>query len=210
LVLKNRRKVAEHFGVPFENLVILNQKHSDVVKVIDNKNVASFRFNDIETYMADKKMAGDAVVTKLKGLLIGVTTADCAPVLLCDKDAECIAAVHAGWRGAVGEVVENTVSKMQGLGCKNIVAAIGPCIQRRYFIVEDEIASVVDRRYLSYFEGKTLFDMQLLILDKLMKSGVKTVSKLNIDTMANDSFFSHRRQAGMCGVQFSGIMMRVK
>ncbi|MDR2459130.1 MAG: peptidoglycan editing factor PgeF [Holosporales bacterium] len=207
-VLQNRRKIADHFGVSLEDMIILNQQHSDTVHVIDDKNVEAFRFKNAENFLSNKATYGDAIITYIKGLLIGVNTADCAPILLCDKDAMYIAAVHAGWKGAVGNIIENTIAKMKELGCKNIVAAIGPCIQKRYFAVGNEVTSVVERRYLSHFEGKTQFDMQLLILDKLMKEGVRTVSKLNIDTMTNRSYFSHRRQAGNCGVQFSGIIVR--
>jgi copper oxidase (laccase) domain-containing protein len=97
---------------------------------------------------------------------------------------------------------------MKELGCKNIVAVIGPCIQKRYFSVGNEVTSVVERKYLSRIGTRSLFDMQRLILDKLMNGGVRVISKLNIDTMASNNFFSHRRQAGNCGVQFSGIIRR--
>jgi YfiH family protein len=207
-VLQNRREIADHFGVPLEDMIILNQQHSDIAHVIDEKNVEAFRLKDAETSLSDKATYGDAIITNMKRLLIGVNTADCAPILLCDKNAMYIAAIHAGWKGAVGNIIENTIAKMRELGCKSIVATIGPCIQKRYFVVENEVTSVVERMYISYSEDKARFDMQLLILNKLMQGGVRTVSKLNIDTVTNRSFFSHRRQVGNCGVQFSGIIMR--
>ncbi|MDR1609283.1 MAG: peptidoglycan editing factor PgeF [Holosporales bacterium] len=207
-VLQNRKKIADHFGVSLDDMIILNQQHSDIVHVIDDKNVGTFRLKDIESFLSNEAVHGDAIITNMSGLLIGVNTADCAPILLCDRDTMYIAAVHAGWRGAVGNIIGNTIAKLKELGCKNIVAAIGPCIEKQSFAVGTDVTSVVEQRYLSNVGGKILFDMQLLILDKLLREDIKTVSKLNINTVTNRDFFSYRRQASNCGVQFSGIIVR--
>ncbi len=203
--LENRKNIAEHFGVSLSDLIILNQKHSDIVHVITKKNLEQYKFKDIDQTLRNE---GDAIITNLKNLLIGVNTADCAPILLCDKDLQYIAAIHAGWRGSNGKIIENTIEKMKDLGCKNIVAAIGPCLQKRYFEVKNDIISQMDRRYISFIGEKTLFDMQLQVLEKLIKSGVKSVSKLNIDTFSNDNYFSYRKLGENCGLQFSGIIIK--
>ncbi|MDR0942781.1 MAG: peptidoglycan editing factor PgeF [Holosporales bacterium] len=205
VVLKNRKKIAEYFGVELSNLVILNQKHGDVARVVNEDNIEQYKFKDVKQALLNE---GDAIITNQKGLLIGLATADCAPILLCDKEAKFIAAVHAGWRGAIGKIIENTLQKMKELGCKQIEAAVGPCIHKRYFEVQTDVIKLVDRKYLLNYEGKTLFDMPFLILDKLMKNGVKSVSQINFDTMSNDNYFSYRRQAGTTGRQFSGIMIK--
>jgi YfiH family protein len=205
IVLKNRTKVAEYFGLTLADLVILKQMHGDTVHIIDDSNVEKYRFKTIKHALAHE---GDAIITNLKGILIGVGTADCAPILLCDNDTKTIGVIHAGWRGAAGSVIEKTMQRMRDLGCKNVMAAVGPCMQRRYFEVKSDVISAVDRKYITVFGGKTFFDMQLLILEKLMKNGAKMVSKLNMDTMSNDDYFSYRRQAGKTGVQFSGIVIR--
>ncbi len=204
-VLKNREKIAKHFGVNLSDLVILNQKHGDVVHVIDSKNRKNYEFKDINQALSHE---GDAIITNEKGLLIAVNTADCTPIILCDKFSKYIAVIHAGWRGSNGKVIENTIEKMKDLGCKNIISAIGPCLQKRYFEIRGDVSLQFDRRYISYLGEKSLFDMQLQVLEKLMKAGVKSTSKLNIDTISNDEYFSYRRLGKNSGGQFSGIIIK--
>ena len=204
-VIKNRTKIAKYFGVTVENLIILNQKHNDTVHVIDAQNKEKYLFRTPAKALQNE---GDAIITREKGLLIGVNTADCAPILLCDKTSKYIAVIHAGWRGSNGRIIENTLEKMESLGCKDIVAGIGPCLQRIHFEIQSDIDFQIDRKYVSYDGTRTLFDMQLQVLEKLMHNGVKTVSKLNVDTYSNVDFFSKRRTGGNTGVQFSGIIVR--
>lgn len=203
--LNNREKIAEYFGVSLSDLVILNQKHGDVVHIITEENLEQYKFKSIDQAL---KNEGDAIITNIKNLLIGVNTADCAPILLCDKDLKYIAVIHAGWRGSNGQIIENTIEKMKFLGCKNIIAAIGPCLQKRYFEIKSNTNSQIDRKYISFIGEKALFDMQRQVLEKLMKSGVKSVSKLNIDTISNNNYFSYRRLGENCGLQFSGIIIK--
>ena len=205
IVLKNREKIAKHFGIPVSNLIILNQKHGNKVHIIDSKNKKDYQFKDVEQAL---KNEGDAIITKEKGLLIAVNTADCAPILLCDKDQKYIAVIHAGWRGSNGTIIENTLKEMKNLGCKNIMAAIGPCLKKKHFEVKDDVALKVDSKYISYIENKSFFDMQLQVLEKLMKNGAKVVSKLNIDTFSDENYFSYRRIGEKTGVQFSGIVIK--
>ncbi|MDR1390850.1 MAG: peptidoglycan editing factor PgeF [Holosporales bacterium] len=203
IVLRNLEKIAHYFNKPASDLIMLNQKHTDIVHYINLKNIDSYRFKDHDQILPPK---GDAIITKQKGILIGVCTADCAPILLCDLNSECIGAIHAGWRGTSGKIIENTISKMHSLGCEHIVAAIGPCLQKHSFEVRDDIMPNLDRRYVSY-NGGLFFDMQLQISEKLLKAGVKTVSKINIDTFSNDDYFSYRRLGRESGVQFSGMVI---
>ena len=205
IVLKNRKNVAEHFGLPVENLVILKQKHTDTVHVIDGKNKNKYLFKNVEQALQNE---GDAIITNEKGILIGVNTADCAPILLCDKSEKYIAVIHAGWRGSNGKIIENTLEKMKSFGCKNIVACIGACLQRLHFEVKNDIDFQVDRKYISYLDDKTLFDMQLQILEKLFANGVKFVAKMDIDTYSDTNYFSKRRIGDHTGVQFSGLMIK--
>lgn len=204
-VLKNRAKIANHFGVTLSELVILNQKHSDVVHVITKENIAQYKFQNIEQALENE---GDAIITNLKNLLIGVNTADCAPILLCDKDSKYIGVIHAGWRGSNGRIIENTVAKMKSFGCNNISAAIGPCLQKQYFEVKEDMLSQMDNKYISQIDDKLFFDMQLQVFEKLLKLGVKSVSKQNIDTLSNDNYFSYRQLGKNCGLQFSGIIIK--
>ena len=173
--------------------------------VIDEASKDKYLFKDVAQALSNE---GDAIITNEKGFLIAVNTADCAPVLLCDKVLKYIGVIHAGWRGSNGRIIENTLDTMKSLGCKNIVASIGPCLQRINFEIKDDMDLQVDRKYVSYNEAKTLFDMQLQILEKLMQNGVKEVSKLNVDTYSNKNYFSKRRIGDKTGVQFSGIVIK--
>ena len=128
--------------------------------------------------------------------------------MLCDKSEKYIAVIHAGWRGSNGKIIENTLEKMKSFGCKNIVACIGACLQRLHFEVKNDIDFQVDRKYISYLDDKTLFDMQLQILEKLFANGVKFVAKMDIDTYSDTNYFSKRRIGDHTGVQFSGLMIK--
>ena len=203
--LKNREKIAQIFGISSKNLITLKQTHGDIVHVIDKNNKDNYLFNSIES---NQKNDGDAIITNEKGILIGVATADCAPILLCDIEKKYIAAIHAGWRGANGLIIENTIEKMKSLGCKKILATVGPCLQKVSFEINDDLSFTGDRKYISYTDTSTLYDMQLQILNKLLANGVKSVSKMNIDTYSNVNYFSKRRIGDETGVQFSGIMLR--
>jgi YfiH family protein len=206
-VLKNREIIAKMFGVPASYLISPHQRHGDTVHVIHAGNIESFRlmFPD-----SNPQNEGDAIITNLPGVLVGIQTADCAPILLCDEKKGFVAAIHAGWRGAIGNVVENTVSLLTKLGCKNICAAIGPCIQKQSFEIGDDLIPLIDGKYISEIEGGKHFDMPLMIHDKLVSLGVKKIENIGIDTVLDENFFSHRRQNGRCGVQFSGILLKRK
>ena len=203
--LKNREKIAQIFEISSKNLITLKQNHGDIVHVIDKGNKDHYLFKSIDL---NQENEGDAIITNEKGILIGVATADCAPILLCDVETKYIAVIHAGWRGANGLIIENTIEKMKTLGCKKIIAAIGPCLQRVSFEIKDDLSFAGDRKYISYTDTSTLYDMQLQILNKLLANGVKSVSKMNIDTFSNTNYFSKRRIGNETGVQFSGIMLR--
>lgn len=148
----------------------------------------------------------DALVTSLEGVAIGIVTADCAPVLFADSSAGVIGAAHAGWRGAQGGVLENTVKAMEALGAKraNIAAAIGPTIAqasyevdapfRAHFTTDDEIhfAPAPERGG----EPRWHFDLPGYIAEKLAQSGCGRIRSLDRDTFAlSDRYHSYRRSA---------------
>jgi YfiH family protein len=205
LVLKNREIIAKTFGVPASYLISLHQRHGDVVHIIHPGNVEDYRLLFPDTHPQNE---GDAIITNLPGVLIGVQTADCAPILLCDEKSRFVAAIHAGWRGTLGSVVENTVSLLTKLDCKHLCAAIGPCIQKQNFEIGEDLIPFIDGKYISETDGRTYFDMPLMIHDKLVALGVKKIENIGIDTFSDENFFSHRRQNGRCGVQFSGIFLK--
>lgn len=142
----------------------------------------------------------DALVTDRSGLLIGVVTADCAPVLLADLDAGVVAAAHAGWRGAVGGVIENTVAAMVALGARRerIRAAIGPTIAQASYEVDSAMRDRFPAAEYAFFApGKAdrwQFDLPGFVAQRLELAGVAEWEDLAQDTYALEArFFSYRR-----------------
>jgi YfiH family protein len=145
----------------------------------------------------------DALVTDRPGLALGILTADCAPVLLADREAGVIGAAHAGWKGAIGGVTDSTLLAMEALGARRdrIVAAVGPCIARASYEVDDGFQRRFEqddpeneRFFASGREGHAQFDLEAYVAHCLAIAGVRTVEAMGLDTYADeDRFFSFRR-----------------
>ncbi len=142
----------------------------------------------------------DALVTARRGLALSIVTADCAPVLLADLEANVVGAAHAGWRGAVGGVIENTIGAMVSLGAQRqrIRAAIGPTIAQDSYEVDlafRERFDEDDARFFSAGEpGHYQFDLSSYVAHRLNAAGVGQVEDLQQDTYTQpDRFFSYRR-----------------
>ncbi len=194
-VRENRRRAADAMGVAADRLLTLYQIHSAKVAVLDK--------NWSKAPMAK----ADAMVTKVRGLALGILTADCAPILLADMKAGVIGAAHAGWRGAIGGVLEATIAAMVDLGAKpqHIVAAVGPCIaQDSYevgpefpapFVAEDPMNGRHFRAdHNADGEPRWRFDLPGYVSDKLERLGLAEVDVIARDTCAEEKeFFSFRR-----------------
>ena len=189
-VAENRRRVAAHFGAPVTKLCTLYQVHSNDVVVISEPTQAHHR--------------ADAMVTTMPGLVLGILTADCAPVLLADADAGVIAAAHAGWKGALGGVLANTVQAMLKLGARRdrIQACIGPAIAQASYEVGPDLIDAVTRKdpaAKQFFKPTTkrtyaLFDLQGFVRHQLSAAGLQDITQVAMDTYANEpQFFSYRR-----------------
>ena len=145
----------------------------------------------------------DALVTATPGLALGILTADCAPVLFADVAAGVIGAAHAGWKGALGGVLEATVAAMVALGARRetIAAAIGPCIAQRSYEVDDGYRArflAADPAFNRFFAagraGHCQFDLEGFVAARLAAAGLRRVAALGLDTCADASrFFSYRR-----------------
>lgn len=183
-----RAGLTDFAGIAVEPLVKLRQVHSADVIAIN------------EPWQESEAPAADALVTKQRGLPLAIVTADCAPVLLADIDAGIIGAAHAGWRGAVGGVLENTVIAMEALGARRsaIVAAIGPCIAQANYEVDAPFRDQFDNDAARFFapgkEGHWHFDLPGFVADRLTVAGIDHVDDLACDTYAHpDLFHSYRR-----------------
>ena len=202
-VAENRARVARALGA--ETLLGLTQVHGAEVVTV--------------TAPWSRGPRADAIVTNRPGLALGIVTADCAPVLLHDPAAGVIAAVHAGWRGALAGVLEATLSAMQALGAApaNIAAAIGPCIQQASYEVGPDLLDAIlghDPSHARFFidgrPGHWQFDLSGYCAARLAAIG--QVARLAHDTFTDEArFFSHRRRtlgnAGPIGHQVSAIVL---
>lgn len=145
----------------------------------------------------------DALVTDRPGYLLGILTADCAPVLLADSQAGVIGAAHAGWKGAIGGVTDATIAAMEKLGARRdrIRAAIGPCIARTSYEVDTAFQQRFEaddpeneRFFASGRDGHAQFDLEAYVAHRLAVAGVRTVEAMGLDTYADaDRFYSFRR-----------------
>jgi polyphenol oxidase len=145
----------------------------------------------------------DALVTNRPGLLLGILTADCAPVLLADAKAGVIGAAHAGWKGAMSGVTDHTVAAMEALGARRerIAAAIGPCIAQASYEVDADFEArfvardPMDARFFRLGRrDHAWFDLEGYVTARLHAGGVPSVEKLGLDTYADETrFYSYRR-----------------
>ncbi len=189
-ITENRARVVDAV-LPGAALCGLYQVHSaSVVRVLT-------AFPDGE------RPQGDAMVTERPNILLGILTADCAPVLLADRDAGVVGAAHAGWKGALAGVTDATIAQMEKLGARadRIAAAVGPCIARASYEVDMgfvERFCATDPENERFFAenrpGHARFDLEAYVVQRLAAAGVRRIEALGQDTYAQeDRFFSFRR-----------------
>jgi YfiH family protein len=157
----------------------------------------------LEPFNADMRPRADALVTNQPGLVLGILTADCAPVLFADREAGVIAAAHAGWKGAIGGVTDSTIAAMEALGARRerIAAAIGPCIARASYEVDlgffRRFAEQDPANERFFADGRPehfQFDLEAYVVHRLALAGLRTIEALGLDTYADATrFFSFRR-----------------
>lgn len=151
----------------------------------------------------EERPHADAMVTDRPNLLLGILTADCAPVLFADHAGVVVGAAHAGWRGALAGVTDATIEAMEQLGSKrgDIHAAIGPCIGQPDYEVDDAFRQrFIDadadnaRFFVQEPGGKPHFDLEAYVMHRLLAAGIGEVEALNLDTYGDaDRFYSYRR-----------------
>lgn len=209
-VAENRSRVAQHLGCFSDDVQTVYQIHSATVLSVDRLTPR------------DELAKGDGVVTRTRGLAIGVLTADCAPVLFADPEAGVVGAAHAGWRGAIGGVLEATVAAMESLGAQRsqIFAALGPAIgPKSYevgpeFVAAFEAAGADTARFFTIPKGRSTphFDLPGFVMDRLGRLGLRHIEQQSPCTYENESMFfsfrrtTHRNQADY-GRQISAIVV---
>jgi hypothetical protein len=190
-IAENRRRAVEAVA-PGARLVTVHQVHSGTALAAA-----------ADPWPDDARPHADAMVTDRPGLVLGILTADCAPVLLADADAGVVGAAHAGWKGAFSGIVEATVEAMEALGASRfrIAAAVGPCIARRSYEVDDaffrrfaEAERENERFFAAGREGRWQFDLEGFVLSRLAGAGLARVEALGRDTYSDEeAFYSFRR-----------------
>lgn len=203
-ITENRRRVTAWFGQDLDHLANAYQVHSAITHVADRP-------------WAGDRPEGDAVASATSGLVCAVLTADCAPILLADPEARVVAAVHAGWKGAVGGVIESAVAAMQGLGAEpaRTVAVVGPCIaQASYEVGDDFEARFIqhDARAARFFipgatADRRMFDLAGYVLWRLGTAGVTNSAWTGDDTCADEGRFYSNRRAFQRGEPDFGRLM---
>jgi YfiH family protein len=212
--LKNRsnlNEILKNRGYKFDNILLLNQIHSNLVVVIDDVS---------KIYQEQDLPKADAIITNLKNVAIGIVTADCSPILLYSEEKNIIAAIHAGWKGAKNGVIKNAVEAMKNLGAGHIKAKIGPMIQQDSYQVSQEfyddfIGEDFDNKSFFISDDKPLkyrFDLTSYVEKKLKIEGINEIDNPKSDTYKNEEkFFSFRRSnhQGLsdCGRNISIIMI---
>jgi hypothetical protein len=189
---QGRAHAPEFLQLPPERIITAKQTHSIKTIVVT------------APWGQESRPEADALVTTITGLGIGVFTADCVPVLLASRKDKIIGAVHAGWKGAIGGMVESAVLEMQNLGAKpaDMIAAIGPCIRQASYEVSDDFKIpflAQDMANGKFFipaekQGHLLFDLPNYVTERLKNAGVGTIEDIRRDTLAEEEiFFSYRR-----------------
>ena len=187
-VAANRRRAVEAVA-PGTQLASCYQIHSARVVTVT------------EPYPDDARPEADALVTDRPGIVLGVLSADCAPVLFADREAGVVGAAHAGWKGALGGVLEATVEAMRDLGAQSIAAAVGPTIARRSYEVKSDFLKTftkADPAYERFFTRsgwrRHHFDLEAFVVSRLAAAGIRQIEAMGLDTYSDpDRFYSFRR-----------------
>ena len=190
-VIQNINIVSKKLNCEKKPIVALNQNHGNKVVCFNNQE-------DVKN-----KIIGDAIVTTLKNVGISVLTADCAPILFYNPQKKIVGCVHAGWKGALNGIIENTVDKFLELdsNTRNLVAAVGPCISHHHYEVgQDFYKKFVDQNknnqqfFIVLNDKKYLFNIRSYINAKLIRLGINNIDHIEMDTFSNEeNFFSYRR-----------------
>lgn len=209
-VLENRSRVARHLGTGPDRLLTCHQIHSATALLVT------------DPWRVDQQPKADALVTRTPGLALAALAADCAPILFADPNARVVAAAHAGWKGALGGIVEATLDTMEAAGARrcDIIAAVGPSISQSAYEVGPEFEAAFTAKqqdYARYFRippgrQRAHFDLPGFIAHRLSDAGVGGIHLSGACTYADPNrFFSYRRttHAGEpdYGRQISAVML---
>lgn len=213
-VLENYRRIADSLDFRRENIVRVEQRHTDKIIAVNEEMLTASR--DI-IRLSDE---ADALVTDIKGVVLSVRTADCVPILMHDPENRAIAAIHAGWRGTFAQIAPKTIRRMTalyGTNPANLQVAIGPAIGRCCYEVSHEIfedfLAKHGNKIKDFFtfpsNGKPKCDLKAMNAAFIAETGVLNISTSPLCTRCNPRlFFSHRRSNEKRGTMSAFIGLR--
>ena len=189
-VNKNRLLALKNLKLENKKLIIVNQTHSSKVIRINKLNL-------------NKKLEADGLITSLNDVVLGVLTADCAPIFIFDNQNKFVCCLHSGWKGTIKNISKNAIKLFNkyNIQSNNLNAIIGPCLSTTNYEVDKNFEKKFikkNSKYSKFFINKnhvkSLFNLRGLIHYQLKELGIKKIHNINLDTYSNESlFFSHRR-----------------
>ena len=190
-IFRNLKYVSKKMKINSKKLILMHQTHSN-------------RVIEIKKNSLKKKIFSDAIITKAKGLALGVVTADCVPILLFDKRTKTVGCIHAGWRGALKGIIKNTIKKISKLNSKSeIYASIGPCIGKKNYEIDLKFYMkfmAKSKKNNKYFtkknKRKKFFNLRKFVADKLFEEKVN-FDHVNYDTFKEKNYFFSFRRSSM-------------
>jgi len=192
-VLENLEIVSNQINCKKDFLITLNQQHTN--RVIHFKNKESIK----------NKLVGDAIVSQVKNVGIGILAADCAPILFYDNKKKIIGCAHSGWRGALNGIIKNTINKFIELNSNtdDIIAVVGPCIDKKNYEVKKDFFDMfvskkdINKKFFDQFsDEKYTFDLRGYINYEISTLNISNVENIEIDTFSQkDLFYSYRRSS---------------
>jgi len=193
-ILKNLELVSKKISCEKNFLITLNQKHTN--QVIHFRNKLS----------AKNKLTGDAIVCEARNVGIGILTADCAPVFFYDQKKNIIGCAHAGWKGALNGIIQNTVKKFNELNSNNedLIVVIGPCISKKNYEVKNDffekfvLQNINNEAFFKKIDRKKyLFDLRGFINKEISNLNIKNVENIELDTFSEEELFYSCRRSGV-------------
>lgn len=215
-IFENRLILSRMWYMDISDFIVPHQTHSNNVHIIDEEFMNASPSEKIESLYGV-----DATITSLKNIFLCATTADCVPILLYDKEKQIVAAIHAGWKGVVGGIIEKTIDKMREVYLSNpshIIATIGPSISQKNYEVGEELLTEFERAdfnlssvsFVNEQTSKWHIDLKLVSHNELVRLGVlpQQIETSTLCTYDESTlFFSARRQSIVSGRMLSGIKL---
>ncbi len=189
-VIKNLKVACQKIGSTHKKLILLHQVHSN-------------KFFFINKRVYKTKLVGDALITNKKNVVLGILTADCAPIIIYDPKLKMISAIHAGWKGAYKEIIKKVVNFLvkSGSDTKDLVAVIGPCITQKNYEIKSDFKlkflkqNIANKTFFKKIKKKTYFSLNKYVYYQLKSLGLKKIDLIDKDTYNPKNYFFSARRA---------------